>query len=361
MDLAIYGAQGLALGACQAICDLLPSRVIKCFLVTEQGINGNTLSGIPVLELKTFAQGLSDKEKAEIEVLIATPEDVMPEIERCLDEIGLCCHVRLTSLRWAELMGYHAVKDKKFMPLSALPVGYHGANLHVFMATSFKDKPLSDEYQAAEWVTPIRVGAALQRGLVEGLSDDMGEHISYKNKNYSELTALYWIWKNCMDTETTEEKKEYYGLCHYRRILNLSDDDVLRLTDNDVDVVLPFPMLYEPNIEEHHKRYVKDEDWSVLIDVLRSLYPEKISMYSDIMLQQYFYNYNIIIARKEVLKEYCSWLFPILEKLEELSIPKGTDRNDRYIGYIGETLSTVYFMANKDKLNIVHTGLRFLS
>lgn len=361
MELAIYGAQGLALGAYQAISDLLPSRVIKCFLVTEQGINAKTLLGLPVLELKNFAQTLSDKEKTEIEILIATPEDVMPEIEKCLDEIGLCCHVRLTSLRWAELMGYHTVKNKKFMPLSAFPIGYHRAKLCVFMAKSCKDKPLSNKYELSEWIKPIQVGTALLSKSASGFSDDSGDHISYKNGNYSELTALYWIWKNCINREAGEEKQEYYGLCHYRRILNLSDDDVLRLTDNDVDVVLPFPMLYEPNIEEHHKRYVKDEDWRTLIEILERLYPENMSMFTDIMLQPYFYNYNIIIARKEVLNDYCRWLFPILENLEELSTPKGTDRNDRYIGYIGETLSTFYFMSNKNKLNIVHTGCRFLS
>ena len=77
-------------------------------------------------------------------------------------------------------------------------------------------------------------------------------------------------------------------------------------------------------------------------------------------MQQYFYNYNIILARKDVLAEYCQWLFPILERVEQLSKPRGWERQDRYIGYMGETLETLYFMTNKDKLNIVHTGCRFL-
>lgn len=75
-----------------------------------------------------------------------------------------------------------------------------------------------------------------------------------------------------MKKEASEEG-EYYGLCHYRRILELSEDDILRLMDNDIDVVLPFPMPYEPNIEEHHKRYIKNQDWKTLMTVLRKLYP----------------------------------------------------------------------------------------
>lgn len=361
MDLAIFGAQGLALGAYRAIRDLMPLRTIRCFLVTKQGINAMTLSGIPVLELKTFAESLSYEEKTEIEILIATPEDVMPEIEKSLDECGLHCHVRLTSLRWSELMGYHAVRDQKLMPLSALPIGYHRADIHVFMAKSYKDKAISNPYNVPEWITPIQVGAALFGKTVDCLADDEGNNISHKNGIYSELTALYWIWKNCVNSESEDTKKQYYGLCHYRRILNLSDDDVLRLADNEVDVVLPFPLLYEPNIEEHHKRYIKDEDWCKVMEAIRELYPEMMPMFSDILCQQYFYNYNLIVARKESFNDYCCWLFPVLAKIEELSVPKGKDRNDRYIGYIAETLSTLYFMANKSKLNIVHAGCRFLT
>ncbi len=37
---------------------------------------------------------------------------------------------------------------------------------------------------------------------------------------------------------------------------------------------------------------------------------------------------------------------------------EGNGRADRYIGYIGETLETLYFMKNSDGLNIVHTECR---
>lgn len=359
MDLVIYGAQGLALGAYQVIHNLLPSRAIRCFLVTEQGMNAKILSGIPVLELIPFAQNLSDEEKDEIEVLIATPEDVMPEIERNLEMQGLYCHVRITSLRWAELMKYRAC-DKKYIPLSALPVGYHKAAVFLFMAKFYKDRVLTGQYIFPEWVIPIQVGAALCSERMADTLDYSGDNISDKNGNYSELTALYWIWKNQLMKGSLTENTEYYGICHYRRILELTDDDVLRLIDNDIDVVLPFPMPYEPNIEEHHKRYVNERDWNILMTVLKELHPESLQEIYKILSQQYLYNYNIMIAKKRVLNDYCKWLFPILERVEELSIPKGKNRNDRYIGYMGETLATIYFTGKKDRLNIVHASCRFL-
>ena len=58
--------------------------------------------------------------------------------------------------------------------------------------------------------------------------------------------------------------------------------------------------------------------------------------------------------------ENISEKFPILERVEELSVPIGANRADRYIGYVGETLATLYFMVNKDKLNVAHAGCRFL-
>ena len=61
------------------------------------------------------------------------------------------------------------------------------------------------------------------------------------------------------------------------------------------------------------------------------------------------YNYNAILAKKSVLRDYCARLFTILERTEELSVPKGSKRADRYIGYIGETLKTLYFIKNADK------------
>ena len=361
VDIAIYGAQGTALGACKAIHELYPIRNIRCFLVTERGSNAEYLSGVPVLELEPFANSLSAEEKETIEILIATPENMMPAIEASLDRHGLFCHVRLTDQRWAELMSCYYVCEKDFMPLRALPVGFHKAGMHVFMAKFCKDKPLSVRYDLPEWITPIQAGAAVSSERVANILDCDGENISAKNGNYSELTALYWIWKNRLQYPSANPECEYYGLAHYRRILRLTDDDILRLVDNEVDVVLPYPMPYEPDIEEHHRRYLKEDDWDAVHRAVEEKYPEYAEALWDILKQKYFYNYNIILARKEVLEEYCGWLFPVLQRVEELSVPKGADRADRYIGYIGETLETLYFLHHKDRLNIMHTGCKFLT
>lgn len=361
MDLAIYGAQSIALGAYEAIHNICPDRKIRCFLVTRQDRNPETLHGIPVMEVGGFSQSLSDQEKQSIEILIATPEPVMQEIEGTLDRVGLRCHVRLTSSGWAELMGYRYSCDRTFVPLQALPPGYHRAELHVFMAKFHKDKPLAGRYELPEWVMPIQAGAALGGERVAGILDCDGENISAKNANYSELTVLYWIWKNRLQHPSAGSEHGYYGLAHYRRVLELAGDDELRLVDNGVDVVLPYPMPYEPDIEAHHKRYLKEADWAAVQEAVRRLCPEYAEFFPKVLGQRYLYNYNIVIARRPVLEEYCSWLFPILNRLEENSVPPASERADRYIGYAAETLETLYFMFNKDRLRIAHAGCRFLT
>jgi hypothetical protein len=350
MKIAIFGAQGIALGAYRAIRVLYPKRIVECFIVSDRKGNPTELAGIPVVELSKLSAG------SDVEIMIATPENVMPEIEELLKKKGLHCYVRLDSKRWGEMMERYYLRIDRFLPLSAVPVGFNRTSLAVYMAKFYKDKALSSAYDIPAYIHPLQVGAALCTERVAELIDCEGENISYKNVNYSELTGLYWIWKN----RISGSSDKYAGLVHYRRILELTDDDILRLADNDVDVILPYPMPYEPNIEEHHRRYIKKEDWCALLTALNELQPVYAENLNDILNQQYMYNYNIIIAKETVLSEYCEWLFPILERVEELSVPAGRERADRYIGYMGETLETLYFMYNKNRLNIVHAGCRFI-
>ena len=56
---------------------------------------------------------------------------------------------------------------------------------------------------------PIHVGKELSHEELSYSSDNTGDHISAKNPNYCELTALYWAWKNL--------EADYIGLAHYRR------------------------------------------------------------------------------------------------------------------------------------------------
>ena len=362
MDLAIFGAQGFALGTCEALKTLCPGRTIKCFLVSEAEGNPQKLGGLPVRLVRDYAAGLSAQEKKDVQIVIATPENVQPEIEEMLENLGFIYYKRLDSVLWAELMKMFHVCMGKFRPLSVQLPGCHMPFLRIYMAVSHKDSPLKNNCQLPGYVQPLQVGMADADRRMAVLTDNVRDNISAKNGNYSELTALYWIWKNKLCKPDTEMagKRQYYGLVQYRRMFVFSGDDLLRLVDNDIDAVLPYPMPYEPDIQAHHERYMKQDDWNALLTALEELYPDYAEDFGAVLSQKYLYNYNIILARKCVLADYCEWLFPLLERIEELSVPQGPYRSDRYIGYMGETLETLYFMRNAHKLNIVNAECRLL-
>lgn len=358
MNILIYGAQGYAMGACQAIKELVPHRNILGFMVTKRGNNPEYLMNLPVYEIDDLSNTMSMSVRDGIQVLIATPENVQPEIEETLKSYGFHHFVRLTSKRWNTLAAYYHTRMQDFLPLDALPVGNTKPFIRLYMAKSHFDTPLKNSYLIPEYVYPLQVGADLTDQRLTSLRDNTGINISKYNGNYCELTGLYWIWKNKLNVDLQPD--QYYGLEQYRRIFDFSEEDLCKLVDNGVDAVLPFPLSYEPNIEEHHKRYLKDKDWQAVLEALAKIHPEYMKDLEDILSQSYMYNYNMLLAKGNVLRDYCNWLFPILEEISRISEPKIEARKDRYLGYIGETLDTIYFMRNRKKLNLVHKGCTFL-
>ena len=62
---------------------------------------------------------------------------------------------------------------------------------------------------------PLQVGRACHQPLGYA-GDDTGDHISELNAYFSELTGVYWLWKNYRDADIL-------GVCHYRRYFITED------------------------------------------------------------------------------------------------------------------------------------------
>ena len=89
---------------------------------------------------------------------------------------------------------------------------------------------------------PLQVGAALHNSLGYH-SDNTGDNISERNPYYSELTGLYWLYKNDSDCDIT-------GLCHYRRYFINERNEVLLKEDierilNEYDIIVSEPLELE--------------------------------------------------------------------------------------------------------------------
>ena len=189
------------------------------------------------------------------------------------------------------------------------------------------------------------------------IGDDTGENISSKNKNYCELTALYWAWKNL--------DYDYLGLAHYRRHFKggsskykwtaiLSKEKAESLL-KDYDVILPKKRDYF--IESTYDQYVhahNRQDLDKTLEIIKELYPEYIPAWDSVMKSTRGHRFNMFIMKKEILNSYLQWLFDILFKLEKVLDISGYSENDRRVfGFVSERLLDVWLITN----NISYTEL----
>ena len=202
---------------------------------------------------------------------------------------------------------------------------------------------------------PVHVGAAGKDTFSifgwDVQRDDDGVNISEKNPNFCELTGLYWAWKN-LDADVI-------GLVHYRR--HLSDcsrayckkhpweDCVvsgakLENLFSSCDIVVPRKTVY--GIETLYSHYSHTHDGRHL-DLTRELIgkmcPEYLSDCDKVYRQRGGHMYNMMIAKREVLDQYCQWLFPILFELEKVVDVDGLSSFDaRLFGRVSEILFNVW-------------------
>lgn len=344
----IYGAGIIAYNIWIALQDTFNIQ-IKEFIVsgkpTERDIE--MVGGQKVYEAGKRKAKL---EKEEYLIIVATPEEYHREIEQKLLMCGLKEYCIVDSELEYEIMKPYFVKagfyvaEKPTNEELQQKVSYDG--MEVYMAQSVYDRKLTGLYGTKPWIKRIQAGAALSAEYIADYQDDTGMNISKKNKNYSELTVTYWVWKNVF----TQIK----GLFHYRRILELTDYEIAQLYSGKVDVFLPFPFICPKNTMTQISRYVTSDDFQYLMRVIGELNPEYREDAELINMGAFLYNYNILVARQDVFNEYCAWLFPILERCDELCNPDGR-RNDRYIGYLGEICTSIYFLRNRNRYRICHS------
>lgn len=203
-------------------------------------------------------------------------------------------------------------------------------------------------------------GAGLVRAA-EMTRDDSGENISRLNSKYSELTGLYWMWKNLTC--------EYGGLVHYRR--HFKDPGRGRSADRrnredrvfdrilgreslekllkETDIILPKKRnYYIESIYSHYAHSHYREHLDVTREILKEQCPQYLSGFDRLMKGTKAHMFNMIIAGKEILDAYCSWLFPILFELDKRIDSRGYDGfQARFPGRVSELLLDVWIETNQ--------------
>ncbi len=199
-----------------------------------------------------------------------------------------------------------------------------------------------------EGYIPIQVGAALNADLGY-LKDSGGDNISAKNKNYCELTALYYIWKN-------KPQDDIAGLVHYRRyfytkrtldpkknILTYSQaKDILK----EYDIIVPYKMRRKGNtIKEDYAIHHNVRDYEECRNIISEQCPEFLGAFDAVSESKELFQYNMMVCSKPLFDEYCQWIFDILFELESrIDITDYDAYNQRIYGFLSERLFNVWVM-----------------
>lgn len=201
------------------------------------------------------------------------------------------------------------------------------------------------------------------------IRDDTGDNISERNRTFCELTGLYRIWKD----DELLKNADSLGLCHYRRyfasparyrlqgrlrrtsgafrpedafayILTAEEADRLMA---DTDIILPVRRRYF--IETNRSHYVHAHhaaELDLAEEIIRERCPEYLEAFNSSMKKRSGHRFNMFIMKKDLFRDYCSWLFGILFEMERrLDMTGYSDREKRVFGYVAERLLDVWIDA----------------
>lgn len=214
---------------------------------------------------------------------------------------------------------------------------------------------------SAPFLVPIQVGAELSPERIPGaIPDNTGINISEKNRSYCELTAQYWVWKN--------DTADYMGFFHYRRFLSFSKYSLPYVLEKNMDAktlrrhgydpenirkIIAAHDLIAPKAEEMHQTVYdyycltpneRKQDIDLVKLIMAESYPQYLQAMEIYFSQTKMYFCNIYIMKRELFHEYCTFLFGILEKYEQLCDKTGyTAQEMRAEGFLAERIFGVFY------------------
>ncbi|MBQ9594255.1 MAG: DUF4422 domain-containing protein, partial [Synergistaceae bacterium] len=238
-------------------------------------------------------------------------------------------------------------------------------SVEVYVATHKKI-----DFALPDYCSKIQVNAE-RNGKWEGYlhdNDNAEDNISLKNPNYCELTALYSMWKNC--------RADIQGLCHYRRYFSgikasernefnilVSEQEVKKACisqENIVGVLQHYDViLLNPDtpyitsdtsitVFEVFREVCYWKDVLELRNVIRDYYPGYLEAFYTVMNSDRYSRCNMFIAGRDFVNSYCTWLFDVLDKVEQrISLEGYNAQRARVLGYLSEILLNVYVLKLK--------------
>lgn len=234
-------------------------------------------------------------------------------------------------------------------------------------------------------LVPIHLGRAVARdvskdGIMDEkdyrwmvnnmIGDDTGKNISHLNREFCELTALYWAWKNY----NLLGNPDYVGFMHYRRqfvfnsllintikpdafnlikIRNIGKNDLSELGLNknviteilrDVDCIYSYNQRKETPQEYRKNHWASPfKDYLLCLKLLEEQYPSFCEISREYNSgKRHFWSQMFILSREDFFG-YCEWLFNILFELHHKINYTGYNVDQRRsVAYCAESLNGIY-------------------
>lgn len=341
---------------------LYPGIKIVSYLVNDMSENRPVVGGIPV---RLINGGGLQKSCC---VYIATRGVNHSKIRKELEKAGFTEIIPVTvevdrRLREDYARKYYQERGRGFLKIEYLVLDGATRNITsrvlkcvaIYVAKSVFDRPLEETYTKKIYEKDIQVGASLTRKRLSEkvVTDNTGEHISEKNRQFCELTALYWMWKNAGE--------EILGLVHYRRHFLLPEDWLDRMLENNVDVIVPVPLYVAPSLAGNYKERHDPQAWDVMMQYLKERDEQEYKEAEAFFQQNLYYPCNMFIMRREMLDRMCGWLFPILFAVAERIGENENPYQNRYPGFLSERLISFFLEKNRDRYKIVYADKNFLA
>jgi hypothetical protein len=226
------------------------------------------------------------------------------------------------------------------------------------------ERPLNFEH---ELLMPIHCGKAINDMTLGILGDDIGENISILNPRFSELTGMYWAWKNLTNIDVI-------GICHYRRVFDFNKEIGLFLPYKHItyskfkglsiasnyfekifkryDIILHQPYICQYDLETMYCRSHFSDDLLKVENIIKEIYPDYLTSYYYVMQRNNRASlHNLLVMPKKDYNDLCEWLFEILLKLDSIvDYSSYSDFQKRLPAIISERLVMVYVHHKKFKV-----------
>ncbi len=358
----IFGAHSRGRTFGVYVNELWKEKKILGYLVDNDEDNPLEIDGVPVIRLGSVPSYNYDLSAT---VYVATRGQFFSSIKKHLESAGFSDIVQVNpeldmKLRNEYVKAEFCKAGKSFIKLDDLGVetvdSHTKKSFFIYVVKSEADSELKEKWISNSYQGLIQAGAVIASNRLNECYyyDDAGDNISERNKQFCELTALYWIWKNA--------KEDYIGLEHYRRHFLLNDKDVGLICSGKADVVLPVPLFVSPSLKDNFLLRHDPKPWNAMKGSLEARYPEDYKNAMKFFESNGFYSpCNMFIAKREALDDLCSWMFPIIfdvtEKVKEID----DKYQNRYPGFLSERLMSFFFESRKNKYKVVYADKNFIA